>query len=86
MLLLKVEIENVLDCGEHDHISVDEIYLKKDSQYLKVRLVGFKLPEEESNKNRMELCRRAKNNKKTDKPKEEVKLEENSTGKYGFDV
>ncbi len=66
---IKVEIENILDCGEHDNISVDEIYLKKGSQYLKVRLVGFKLPEEESNKNRMELCRRAKNNKKTDKPK-----------------
>ncbi len=72
---IEVKIEDVFDNIEDDNISIDEIYLHKKGKYLKVRLVGLKLPDEKANLNKMNLWRNASKRKsklppsKTSKPK-----------------
>lgn len=65
----KISIEDVFDNLEHENISVDEIYLKKGDKYLKVRLIGLKLPTEKANLNRSQLYSNAKKRGSTPKRK-----------------
>ena len=65
----KINIEDLFDGIEHDSISIDEIFLMKNKQFLKIRLVGFKLPPEKANLHKSKLRRNAKKRHSTPKKK-----------------
>lgn len=57
---IKLKLEDILEKFDAPNINLDNLYIIKNGKYVKVRLVSFKLPEEQTNRNRQKAIKNGK--------------------------